>query len=194
MFTRINIINLFIEKYKYNSYLEIGTQYSTSTFNHITAKYKVSIEPYPKDEVSFIGTSDEYFNYIDDSIKFDIIFIDGLHLNEQVTKDIENSLKHLNDNGTIICHDCLPESEKKQRREYQCGGWFGDVWKAFAKLRIERDDLELYVINTDCGCGVIRKGTNILFPNLDELTWEFYQTNYIKLMNIISVNNFITNL
>ena len=48
-------------------------------------------------------TSDEYFLKIKDTgIKFDIIFIDGLHLDYQVNLDLKNSLKHLSENGFIV--------------------------------------------------------------------------------------------
>ena len=70
--------------------------------------------------------------------KYDIIFIDGLHHDYQVIRDIENSLNHLSDNGVIVCHDCLPFSEVMQRQEECYGEWTGDVWKAIAKFRIER--------------------------------------------------------
>jgi predicted O-methyltransferase YrrM len=41
--------------------------------------------------------------------KFDIVFVDGLHIEEQSTKDIHNALKVLNENGTIVVHDCFEQ-------------------------------------------------------------------------------------
>ena len=42
----------------------------------------------------------------------------------------------------------------------------GDVWKAWLKTMIKHDELSMYVVDTDCGVGVIqktekRKGTHI---------------------------------
>ena len=51
-------------------------------------------------------------------VKFDLIFIDGLHLANQVQKDIENSLKFIKDEGFIVLHDCNPPSEYHQREDY----------------------------------------------------------------------------
>ena len=51
-------------------------------------------------------TSDEFFSQNKET--FDLIFIDGLHIHEQVLKDIDNSLNVLNENGVILLHDCLP--------------------------------------------------------------------------------------
>ncbi len=190
---RTNIINMLIQKYGYNSYLEIGTQDPTSNFDKIEVENKVSIDPFPRGEVTFVGTSDEYFESISDDVKYDIIFIDGLHHSDQVLKDIKNSLNHLSDDGTIVCHDCLPTTEKMQEREDHGGEWTGDVWKAIAELRVERIDLEIEVIDTDYGCGIIRRGTNIPYQPMaaDYKTYSYYKLNKNKMLNIISPEQFL---
>jgi hypothetical protein len=192
---RTNIINGLIQKYGYTSYLEVGTQDPKSNFNEIIAKDKVSIDPFPKGEVTFVGTSDEYFESINDSVKYDIIFIDGLHHSEQVLKDIENSLNHLSDNGTIVCHDCLPTTERMQERDDHGGEWTGDVWKAIAELRVERIDLDIKVVNTDYGCGIIRRGTNIPYETSDNYkSYYHYNNNKWNMLNVISPEQFIQSL
>jgi hypothetical protein len=190
---RTDIINVFIQKYGYKSYLEVGTQDPTSNFDKIDVEYKVSIDPFPKGDVTFVGTSDEYFQSITDDIKFDIIFIDGLHHDDQVLKDIENSLNHLSENGTIVCHDCLPTTEKMQERDDHGGEWTGDVWKAIAHLRVETIDLNIKVINTDYGCGIIRRGTNLPYQiNAENYkTYSYYDKHKNEMLNIISTEQFI---
>ncbi len=190
---RWDIINTMVNKFNYNSYLEIGTQNPTCNFDKITAPVKVSIDPFPRGPVTFIGTSDEYFNSILSDIKFDIIFIDGLHHNDQVLKDIDNSLKHLNKNGTIICHDCLPTTRKMQERNDHGGEWCGDVWKAVAKLRKERVDLDIKVVDTDYGCGIIRQGISQPYEILDEdyLTYDHFEFHKYDMMNIITIDQFL---
>ena len=184
---RTDIINILIEKYKYKSYLEVGTQDPTSNFDLINVGHKVSIDPFPRGEVTFIGTSDEYFESISDDVKYDIIFIDGLHHSDQVLKDIENSLNHLSKNGTIVCHDCLPTTERMQERNDHGGEWTGDVWKAIAELRVERIDLDISVVDTDYGCGIIRRGTNVPYEtNQDYLTYSHFGINKNRMMNVIS--------
>ena len=190
--TRTDIINNFIQKFGYKSYLEIGTQNPNGNFNQIEIKNKYSVEPFPPsglnaNDYSFVGTSDQYFDFISPDTKFDIIFIDGLHHYQQVLKDIENSLNHLSDNGTIVCHDCLPTTEKMQERDNHGGEWTGDVWKAIAKLRIETIDLDIKVVDTDYGCGIIRRGTNIPYvTNENYKTYTFFNSNKQELMNVIS--------
>ena len=195
---RTDIINNFIQKLGYNSYLEIGTQNPNGNFNHINIKNKYSVEPFPPsglgvNDYSFVGTSDQYFDFISPDTKFDIVFIDGLHQYDQVLIDIQNSLDHLSDNGTIVCHDCLPTTEKMQERENPGGEWTGDTWKAIAELRVERIDLDIKVVDTDYGCGIIRKGTNIPFATDENYkTYTYYSNNKNELLNVISKENFIT--
>lgn len=190
---RTDIINTLIQKYGYKSYLEVGTQDPTSNFDKINVECKVSVDPFPRGEVTFIGTSDEYFNSIESDTRYDIIFIDGLHHSDQVLKDIENSLIHLSDNGTIICHDCLPTTELMQQRDDHGGEWTGDVWKAIAELRVERIELGISVVDTDYGCGIIRMGTNIPYQPevVNYKTYSYYNTHKNKMLNIISPEQFL---
>jgi len=190
---RTDIINALVKKYSYTSYLEVGTQDPTSNFDLINVECKVSIDPFPRGEVTFVGTSDEYFNSISDDVKFDIIFIDGLHHDDQVLKDVENSLNHLSENGTIVCHDCLPTTEDMQARDDHGREWTGDVWKAIAELRVERIDLDIKVVDTDYGCGIIRRGTNIPYQPtaMNYKTYSYYNANKRRLLNIISPEQFI---
>jgi hypothetical protein len=195
--TRTDIINNFIQKFGYKSYLEIGTQNPNGNFNQIEIKNKYSVEPFPPtglnaNDYSFVGTSDKYFDFISPDTKFDIIFIDGLHHYQQVLKDIENALNHLSENGTIVCHDCLPTTEKMQERDDHGGEWTGDVWKAIAKLRVETIDLDIKIVDTDYGCGIIRRGTNIPYiTDKNYKTYTFFNSNKQELMNVVSKEQFL---
>ena len=190
---RTDIINALIQKYGYKSYLEVGTQDPTSNFDKINTEHKVSIDPFPRGEVTFVGTSDEYFDSISEDVKYDIIFIDGSHHDDQVLRDVKNSLNHLSDNGTIVCHDCLPSTELMQLRDINGGEWTGDVWKAIADLRIERIDLDIKVVDTDYGCGIIRRGTNVPYqPNVENYkTYSYYNIHKYRMLNVISPEQFI---
>ena len=185
---RTEIINLFVGRYNYNRYLEIGVRNPKDNFNKINCNYKVGIDPNGK--TTFTVTSDEFFQQNEE--KFDIIFIDGLHLEHQVDKDIINSLDVLSENGTIVMHDCNPVSEGAQVEEYIDGAkWNGTVWKSFAKLRMSRDDLDMVVVDTDHGCGVIRRGSQSVFSdNIEELNYKFLEKNRKDLLNLISVDEF----
>ena len=197
--TRTDILNYLVEKYKYTTYLEIGVRNPTSgNFNNVKIKNKLGVDPNPitNQKNIFVGTSDFFF--MKNKSTFDLIFIDGLHLENQVDKDIMNSLNCLNEGGMILLHDCNPPTENHQRENYCVDGkypaWNGTVWKSFAKLRMTRPDLEMCVIDTDWGVGVIRNGSQELFPsesiNINELNYELLEKNRTELLNLISVDKY----
>lgn len=151
---RYDIIQKFIDERNYDSFLEIGT-FRGETFKHIKIEHKVSVDPDPECNATYVMTSDEYFNTHNE--KFDIIFIDGLHEHNQVYRDVMNAIAHLNDGGVIVMHDCMPKNEKMQvwdNKSHQHEEWTGDTWKAYYKAFKELN-YEVYVVDTDYGCGVI---------------------------------------
>ena len=174
---RTDIIQKFITKRNYKSYLEIGT-YRNVNFDKITIDNKVSIDPDPEAKATYQMTSDEFFAVNKD--KFDIVFIDGLHEHNQVYKDIQNSLKFLNPNGVIILHDCMPKNEKMQlwdNKSHQFEEWTGDTWKAYYKA-LNEINYKVYVLDTDYGCGVIDtshpKPKLAHIVDMEELTYQDY--------------------
>ena len=159
--------------------------------NKIKCEKKIGVDPYSGGTIR--KTSDDFFNANDE--KFDCIFIDGLHKYHQVKKDIDNSLKSLNENGIIILHDCLPNNYYEQAIPRSQYIWNGDVWKAIIECRT-REDIDTYTINADFGLGVIfkKKNTNMLnlnVSNFSKLKFSFYFNDYKKLMNLIEFEEFI---
>jgi hypothetical protein len=185
-FSRSNLINYLIGLYGYKSYLEIGVN-DGGNFERVHCAYKVGVDPSDKyDKITYNITSDEFFAQNDE--KFDIVFIDGLHVSDQVIKDIQNSLNVLNPLGTIIMHDCLPNSEAAQSRERLGDHWNGDVWKAFAHYR-KNPDLVMFTVNTDQGLGFIKRGNQVVFDVPEKLDYSFYVKNANELMNVVNVSN-----
>lgn len=189
---RYEIINHLIKYFGYTSYLEIGLQNSSNCFDKVIAVNKVSVDPDINANAMILATSDEFFQ--DNKFKYDIIFIDGLHEANQVYRDILNALNCLRPNGTIICHDMLPTSEEMQKVPRETKVWTGDCWKAFAKLRYERDDLIMMTIDSDFGCGLITKNIEPLktlkFPQLID-TYQGFVENKKQLMNVVAVQQFL---
>lgn len=142
-------------------------------------------------EINYEITSDDFFSYHGKTM-YDIIFIDGLHHSNQVDKDIENSLKFLKQDGFIILHDCNPPEYEIQLVPRQTGIWNGDVWKSIVKLRCQRPDLEVSVVDTDWGIGIVRRGgQKLLSYELNKcLDWNFFDVNRDEILNIISVGEF----
>ena len=191
--TRTEIINGLIKKNNYTSYLEIGVNTPAQPgYNWVGVDVPVKHGVDPNVDTTYKMTSDEFFdNHI--SQKYDIVFVDGLHLREQVYRDIVNSINNLNGNGVIVVHDCNPVTEITQRRERASDAWHGDVWKAIVQLRIENPELEIYTVNTDEGCGIIKKGKQELLKiNEGENCYEynFLEKNREKAINLISIEAF----
>jgi hypothetical protein len=93
------------------------------------------VDPF-SDNATFRIPSDEFFAMIHDDVEYDIIFVDGLHVEDQTERDIENALLHLSDGGTIVVHDCNPPTEWHQRsyedflKKYS--DWNGTTWRGVA--------------------------------------------------------------
>ena len=97
-FTMINlpyypIINFYIKKYNYTSYLELGVRDKTNTYNLIECSEKNGVDINPNCFPDYLMTTDDFFNTISKDKKWDIIFIDADHEKEQVMKDLLNSFK-----------------------------------------------------------------------------------------------------
>ena len=185
---RWDVINHLAQQIGATSYLEIGL-YASECFNAVQCEHKVSVDPKAKKRIdpTFVMTSDQFFDQNKET--FDIIFIDGLHENKQAYRDIINSLKYLNDGGVIVVHDCNPCTELAQKipRDSQC--WTGDVWKAWVQLRQELDK-QMFVIDTDCGCGIIRDGQATKFVSSNP-TYKDLKSNRTEMLNLISIEKFL---
>ena len=187
--SRVSIINDLSKKFGYKRYLEIGVR-DGWCIRRIDVEHKDGVDPIPSEYTNFVMTSDEFFVNLNNDEKYDIIFIDGLHHEYQVYKDILNSLNHLSDNGTIICHDMNPMFEVCQRKIPIVPTWNGDCWKAFVRLKSERSDLEMVTVDVDFGIGVIRIGNQEIIQIPNELEFEFLNSDRKYAMNLITIDEF----
>lgn len=187
---RWDLIQHIIDKYSFKNYLEIGCDKNQS-FSRINVKNKVGVDPVSGGTIR--DTSDNFFRINKD--KYDIIFIDGLHHYDQVSRDIKNSLEILNQNGFILIHDCLPRSIAHQAIPRYRGSWNGDVWKSIVEMRT-LDNIETYTCQIDFGVGVIRniKNSDVLKINLNDfskLKFKDYYHNYKEYMRVIDYENLL---
>ncbi len=186
---RTTILNTLVERYNYQSYLEIGQGQRANNFDWINCRIKIGVDPKKSLNAAYQMTSDEFFAINNDS--FDLIFIDGLHHADQVERDIINALNVLNDNGTIVVHDCNPTTKAMQIVPQGKGTWTGDVWKTWVSLRAARPDLNMFVIDADNGCGIIRRGTQKIIKLPENLTYEVLDKKRKELLNLVDVNFFL---
>lgn len=200
---RYHIINYFARKRGCKTYLEIGTD-TGRCLQRIECAERFGVDPNPKVERPEWNlqrmTSDDFFASTD--MKFDLVFIDGLHIAEQVVRDIFNSLQALNPQGVILLHDCNPPTEEAQLRDASLAKdgtrWNGDVWKAIAYVRRFHPEILCRVVDTDEGIGVIIPADCDRLPKrsdadeqeaqtfIDGLTWHELEQNRDQLLGLVS--------
>ena len=139
-------------------YLEITIHDQVLGFVHIQCAKKQLVS---------IGNYQQFFASNKD--KFDIIFIDGTHTEEQVLIDIDNAFGCLEKNGVIILHDCLPPDSWHQRDPASVKpneNWNGNVWKAVLRT-FNQSSFHCFVLDMDWGCGIIDTAKNQVALNLN---------------------------
>ena len=184
---RTTIIQTLIDKIDAKSYLEIGVD-NGKNFRDIKCKYKVGVDPAIQHAPTFCLTSDEFFEQNTD--RFDVVFVDGLHHADQVYRDITNSIEVLNEGGYIICHDMNPLKEEHQVVPFTGGTWNGDCWKALVKLRQERNDLVVFTVNVDHGCSVIQLGKQEPLQIDTDINYKNFELHRKEWLNLISADEF----
>jgi len=199
-FDRITCINSLLQYTPTKAYLEIGIRYG-DTLAMIDSPDKTGVDPQPQLEKLppelahglastkiFQITSDNFF--LTNKKKFDVIFIDGLHLYEQVLADISNGFKFLNEGGFIVLHDCCPVDAYSAIREQHDGLWFGDVWKVIPHIKRDYPGIGYVVIDEDRGLGILWKKSRIPELRYDEkfvhLSFDFYLQKRKTFQNLIA--------
>lgn len=177
----------------FQSYCEIGYFYG-DTFALIKCEDKLAVDPFPK--VKNVGHeiiekfSDDFFS--ENEKTFDCFFIDGDHEYSQVSRDVKNALKFLNDGGVILMHDISP-SKFSLVDPSRCGNAF----RSFLELRCDKN-LEAFRIK-DCGpygLGLVRKGSQETIEIPDSLSsdldfYEFMCSDLDRIMNTKSLSEIL---
>lgn len=178
-------INKAISNYKDCKYLEIGVQ-NNDVFNSIPLKLKNKFGIDPIQGGNFKMTSDDFFKKYSD-LKFDVIFIDGLHEYKQCQRDCINSMKQLNPNGVIIFHDFLPRSYYEEHVPRKQRSWTGDIWKVAVELSNSKN-VEFKIVNIDMGLGILKLKEGFSYNIMNELdNKNFYDyLEFKKNLSIIS--------
>ena len=142
-------INALAHRLGARRYLEIGVR-TGSTFRDIQMAERIGVDPrflFDTQEVVnestqlHATTSDLYFAESAGARQFDITFIDGLHVFEQVVRDLTNTLARSTPRSAILIDDTVPVDVYSAHREQgaairlrrEAGGknaaWHGDVFK-----------------------------------------------------------------
>lgn len=205
---RYDIMNEIIDKYNLQTYLEIGVRNPWECFDRINCPIKMSVDPGVESETNYATYpyySDDFFKKLENEelnlpkdCKWDLIFIDGLHLADQSYRDFTNSFRHISENGFVVFHDTNPPTIYHAREDYEdhstpIGGWWnGTVWKSIQKIRTNFD-LDVITVDSDWGVTVVRNKRNFIY--LSEDINPFYEYNTFskfrkEILNLKNIEEF----
>ena len=88
---------------------------------------------------------------------YDAILVDPWHEYATSRQALEVALDLIDARGTIVVHDCLPPTPRHAAPRFVDGEWCGVTYKAYLDVVLPRRDLAFLTVDTDLGCGVIRK-------------------------------------
>jgi hypothetical protein len=217
---KAHLINHLAEVHGYRHYLELCTATSSGRYAEIErSKLTCSRLMYRCPDGYDDGMAIDYRS-VDSSIgpcletirregrSFDIALIDSWHQFETSWRDLIEAFGLIRDDGMLVVHDCLPPRVEIAGPHYITGEWCGVSYQAYVDFISERNDLAVYTVDTDYGCGVIRKlaepsGETSTQADAELLgdwrsrrddpieAFAFFQSNKQVLLNLISVEEFL---
>lgn len=184
-YKRHAFINKAISKFEDCKYLEIGVS-NNDVFNSVPLKLENKFGVDPVYGGNYRMTSDDFFEKYS-NLKFNVIFIDGLHEYEQCKKDCINSMKHLNPNGIIFFHDFLPRSIFEQNVPRKQKSWTGDIWKVAVELANSKN-VDFRIVNIDMGVGILKLKKDFKYKDILDIKYKNFDDflEYKKTLPIIS--------
>jgi SAM-dependent methyltransferase len=205
---RWELLNRLADHVRATRYVEIGVQGGECFRNVRVPIWKAGVDPDPSSAATCHATSDAYYAALDAACasgatsrateSADLVFVDGLHHAAQVSRDVANALRYLRHPGAVVLHDVNPPTEQAAAVPKGRGAiWCGDVWKAWLDLRATLLDRDLFVVDTDLGCGVVlpllpgaARRDPFVVP-AESRTWAGFEANRREWLRLLSVEDFL---
>jgi SAM-dependent methyltransferase len=150
-FDRTTVVNKLISMDGSDNYLEIGCA-ENLLFDTVAAAHKVGVDP--AQGGTHRMTSDAFFAA--NRERFDVVFIDGLHVYDQVRRDVANALGVVRPGGWIALHDMFPRDWIEENvPQISTSRWTGDPWKVAFELALS-PDVDFRLVAIDHGVGIVR--------------------------------------
>ena len=163
---KFEIVNALIAKHGYNRYLEISTPTTGLCFGRVDQSslhwrhrlvYRCPAGFRDGCEITFRSEDENISHLLNAAMRCDIIFVDSYHTFECSLRDLHYALDRLSPGGAIVVHDCCPKNKSLCGPSFRPGSWFGVTYCAYIEFILSHTDLAYYTVDTDCGCGVIKK-------------------------------------
>lgn len=168
---KADIVSHLANIHGYTSYLEICTPSTGGSYRDVVERGRLRCRRlmyrYQEDHddalaVDFTSPSEDIAGCLRqieaDGLRFDVMLVDPWHLYETSLRDLRVTFDLLDDGGTLVVHDCLPPTAEMATLRVRPEAWCGVTYHAYVDFVTGRDDLTYYTVDTDYGCGVIRKG------------------------------------
>jgi hypothetical protein len=216
---KYEIVNILITKNGYRRYLEIGTPLAGFRFSridraHLSLCHRLMYRCPPSfqdgSEITFRSEDERISHLIDPAMSYDLIFVDAHHTLECCLRDLQAALEMLSAQGTIVAHDCSPASKAAATPWFRPGSWCGVTYCAYIDFALSHPDLDYYTVDTDFGCGVIKRATfaDVARPaasnDLAALwrsergrqkdVFDFFRQHRKELLHLVSVKDFLAML
>jgi hypothetical protein len=213
---KYDIVNALIAKNRYTRYLEICTPSTGLQFSRIDRSqlrwchrllYRCPEGFRDNCEITFRSEDEHVGHLLDPALGYDVILVDSFHTFECSMRDLKLALGVLRPGGAIVVHDCSPTKRELCGPTFRPGSWFGVSYCAYVEFVLSEPNLVHYTVNTDCGCGVIKKasleepavghGSGTELGRLwhsqtaqQEDMFDFFIEHRRELLNLISVKDF----
>lgn len=150
-----------------DNYLEVGVAQGL-TLEQIRVPYRWGVDPTPQFDTEklpkglqfFTQDSDTFFQELENSQRFNLVFLDGLHQWQQTYRDLINVLNHSVVDTIIVIDDVVPDDElaafpdwdkalqMKDDAGITDGRWQGDVFKVLLAIAEGHPELEFCTVTT----------------------------------------------
>ncbi len=163
---KVDYIQAQIDRLNAGLYVEIGVR-DGATFRRVKCRRKIAVDPVRTEKMLAIQPGESFFEETSDRFfetsvvdalggeRIDVCLIDGLHVFEQVIRDVLNCAQWMRPDGVILLDDCNPPSSERAQPIPTGGAWNGDVWKAIAVIRRTQPQWHCMTFDTDQGIGLI---------------------------------------
>jgi hypothetical protein len=169
-FGKMLIVNRLAGFYGHTSFLEISTPTTGRRFfeadptlftrmERLTYNLQGLQDAHPVDYRSdTLGITECVAEIERRGVRYDVILVDPYHDHACSARDLDFAYRILNDNGTIVVHDCLPpHGGNLISPTFVAGGWCGVTFIAYVDF-LMKESRCFVTVDCDYGCGVIRKG------------------------------------
>jgi len=226
-FTKVDVVHHLAQRFGYRRYLEIATATTGQSYG------KVDRSRFEDCRRLLYNTPADFsdgaaIDYVCPGLdiaaglaaiaaqrrRFDIVFVDPWHFYEPSRRDVAAAFALVEPGGAVVVHDCRPPSADIAQPEHQPGDWCGVTYKAYLDHVLGRTDLRYLTVDTDYGCGVIRKAPLPLGQRLAvrfgrrrlrravaqwqsfgsdyAAAWRYFDANHVSLLKLVSVEAFVS--